>query len=864
MYAFAVTPVKSGTHINYCKEYQLRMKKRISRLLSCILAVALLVTALPAANAYAVLSEVRSAGQVTTFKSTTTNEKESVRGYVTDEHTLKVICKTQLQTTKFRVSLYRIGENKGDINLDIFVDATQSYASDGTTLYGFTYYLDMERFAVPDGYYNLYLRRCATAYDAETNNYKSSGVLYKNMEIKVTNGKVKILRFKDVINYNNSIRKENDAQYSTSRYLDDKLMDIRFVLRNPATDVFATMTDSKIAYIKTVSDRIVSGATSNYEKLRKIYEYTAKNFYYDSIAFSTGSLQYADPYDNIYNFENGRSSANSSLGRVYTTCQGYSAIYLALARAQDIPTRFVYGHRLSIPSNDWYTEDNIEHMDHWWCESYVNGRWIFVDPTVGTTNKYNKNTGVWTYTGLTNFTYFDPSDEQIATSHVYMGIYPDFHDGRFISNEYEKGKLREFFAQTGSAGTKTNGLLINEKYTPDDTWKWRDGTKSHFLTDANGKTTQLKWDYKGFGGSINLPSFTKLKLFSSQGNDYESANLSNCYSLSKVYLQSNGLTSINLANCYKLSYVRAQNNPLKSAKLYVNDANRTITAGDNGTFYFTLDTRYTNSSLSIYSKPAIGYKLGGIYNTSSGKKYSSKSPYHFTPKASSYTIKFVLNPDSYKYYLKAGESRSSRVAYIRAVAKRLNELGYYNPTSYSYSTGQVAVGEEKSFTDELVTATTKFQVVNDITNTGNIGESTWSVLFSDSAKSMVAESEYANVLATYEQNKVLRAEAKTELSTLSVNASYEAKKGSITVTWELINAETLEGETVQIDGYELYKSTAKDSGYTLLKSTTGTSIKNTSNLKKGTRYYYKVRAYREIGGKRIYSAWSNVTYKKAK
>ena len=623
------------------------MKKRILRLISITLVAVLMVLTVPTGSAFAALSEVNAPAQVTTFKSTTDFEKEYVRAYVTDDTILKVNYKTPLEATVFRVSLYRVGENKGDINLDIFVDAGKSAASDGTTLYGFTYYLDMKQFEVPNGYYNLYIRRCATVADAETLNYKSSGVLYKNMEIKVTDGNVKILRYKDVIEYNNSI-KDIGALYSTDRYLDNTLEDIRFVLRNPATDVYAEMTPSKIAYIQRISDRVTQGAYTNYDKLLKIYEYTAKNFYYDSVAFSTHSYQYANPYDNIYNYESGLSSANSVSGRVHTTCQGFSAIYLALARAQGIPTRFVYGHRLAIPSNDWLTEDNIDVRDHWWTESYVNGKWIFVDPTVGTTNKYNKTTGAWTYTGLTNHTYFDPSDEQVATSHVYMNIYPDYRAGKYIDDAYEMEMLRAFFNQSFGNSYQTNGSVMNSSYSDYDTSTWGDGTKSHFMTNGRGKTAQIQWSYKGFTGALNLPGFTKMTLISSHDNKYETVDLSGSPALKSVYLYNNKLTSADLSNCYKLNYIRAQNNPMKNLKLYVNGRNRSFTAGDNGTFCFTLDTRYKNSSLSLYSDPDIGYKLGGVYSTGTGNRLSTKTSYHFTPKAVGYSIRFVLNPDSYK------------------------------------------------------------------------------------------------------------------------------------------------------------------------------------------------------------------------
>ena len=442
-----------------------------------------------------------------------------------------------------------------------------------------------------------------------------------------------------------------------------------------------------------------------------------------------------------------------------------------------------------------------------------------------------------------------------------MNIYPDYRAGQYIDDAYEMEMLRAFFGQTVGDTYQTNGSVMNSSYSAYDTTTWGDGTKSHFMTNGRGKTTQIQWSNKGFTGALNLPGFTKMTLFSSHGNKYETANLSNSPALKSVYLQNNNLTSVDLSNCYKLSYIRAQNNPMKNLTLYVNGLNRNFTAGDNGTFYFTLDTRYTSSSLSLYSKPDIGYKLGGVYSTGTGNRLSTKTTYHFTPKATGYSIRFVLNPDSYKYYLGLGESRASRLPYIRAAAKRLNALGYYNPNEYLY--GQTAVGEESSYTEALAEAVTKFQVMHDISNIGAIGSQTWSALFSDTAKAMVSDDEYSQILANYEAMKIQRAEATEQMNQLTVKASSTASKAAMNLTWSS-SSSVLDIDSVQIDGYELWKSTSKTSGYQLLKSTTGKKFKNTSNIKKGTRYYYKVRAYREIGGQKIYSPWSNVTYKIAK
>ena len=231
---------------------------------------------------------------------------------------------------------------------------------------------------------------------------KPGPVIYKNCAFRVTNGHFSILQYDKVINENARIDKNANKKKKASAFKKTNLSDV-----------------------KTVSNEVVKGASTNYEKLLKIYEYIAENFYYDDVAFRTSSKQYVDPYKNLYNMRNKKKSANSEDGKVSTTCVGYSAAVCALARAQGIPTRIVNGHHISLNGteyNNWSTEKNITKLDHWWNECYVDGRWITVDAGLGNSNKWDRNTNTWTYTGLTNYIYFDPTPEQLATSHMLLAV----------------------------------------------------------------------------------------------------------------------------------------------------------------------------------------------------------------------------------------------------------------------------------------------------------------------------------------------------------------------------------------------------------------------------------------------------------
>lgn len=69
-----------------------------------------------------------------------------------------------------------------------------------------------------------------------------------------------------------------------------------------------------------------------------------------------------------------------------------------------------------------------------------------------------------------------------------------------------------------------------------------------------------------------------------------------------------------------------------------------------------------------------------------------------------------------------------------------------------------------------------------------------------------------------------------------------------------------------VTGYEVYRSTKKSSGYkkvTTIKKSSTTSYTN-KKLKKNKKYYFKVRAYKTVKGKKLYSSYSSPKQVKVK
>ena len=88
--------------------------------------------------------------------------------------------------------------------------------------------------------------------------------------------------------------------------------------------------------------------------------------------------------------------------------------------------------------------------------------------------------------------------------------------------------------------------------------------------------------------------------------------------------------------------------------------------------------------------------------------------------------------------------------------------------------------------------------------------------------------------------------AKTSMGTPGSFKAAPATYSSIKVTWSAVTGAS---------GYVVYRATSSTGSYTSVGTATSTSFTNT-NIGTGITYYYKVRAYRTVGGTKVYGPYS--------
>jgi len=147
---------------------------------------------------------------------------------------------------------------------------------------------------------------------------------------------------------------------------------------------------------------ITKGQTTDYAKVKAVHDWVAKNVYYD--------------YDGVRNNTRGRNDTMETLDRRIAVCQGYAELTASLLRSIDIPARLANGYALGVSAggSTWETAD-LSRSNHAWNEAYVDGRWIVMDATWDSGNRFENGKKS---TGTLNGRYFDMSLEAFSITHM--------------------------------------------------------------------------------------------------------------------------------------------------------------------------------------------------------------------------------------------------------------------------------------------------------------------------------------------------------------------------------------------------------------------------------------------------------------
>lgn len=172
-----------------------------------------------------------------------------------------------------------------------------------------------------------------------------AGKSKEQFPLQLGNGEYKIMVLENVSGKSYKMVKQKTVQLN--------LKDDKVVYLNSVQNVSWTSTSKAIAKAK----ELAKGKNTDQEKVKAIYAYITANIAYDDKLADNVTTDYLP-----------------SIDRTLTTkkdiCYGYSALFAAMLRSLDIPTKLVMG--------------DSEYVDvyHAWNEVYLNGKWVIVDTTV--------------------------------------------------------------------------------------------------------------------------------------------------------------------------------------------------------------------------------------------------------------------------------------------------------------------------------------------------------------------------------------------------------------------------------------------------------------------------------------------------
>ncbi len=219
---------------------------------------------------------------------------------------------------------------------------------------------------------------------------------------------------------------------SAAEDLYDAVLKNNNALRGRYLEPDTSLDNSVDSSIFTMAFKMTYPLKTDYEKIKLLYRWVTDNIYYDYDYFSGKTKTTATDALDVFTTK-------------YTVCEGYANLMTELLRSIGIPCIVVEGYALGVGEAEAWSASviNGSQTNHAWNEAYADGKWIILDATWDSENRYENGTF---YKGSSMLTYFDISDAAFAKDHFIVR-----RESTVLANEIRTEGDFSYYVEGGGA-----------------------------------------------------------------------------------------------------------------------------------------------------------------------------------------------------------------------------------------------------------------------------------------------------------------------------------------------------------------------------------------------------------------------------
>lgn len=287
-------------------------------------------------------------------------------------------------------------------------------------------------------------------------------------------------------------------------------------------------------------------------------------------------------------------------------------------------------------------------------------------------------------------------------------------------------------------------------------------------------------------------------------------------------------------------------------------------SGDLDYYKFTLDkTSYVNVSLSHKKMNVAGTSWYVYLLKSNGSRLNYLTDHLYSYAGDAYTESTAIKMEKGTYYVVVRAAAGNKNAVGEEYTVSVNKISAKKPKVSSVKSGGYhklkvtwkAVPGAVSYT--IARSTSKDGSYTEVKTIDNVSTISWTDKSVTTGKTyyykVKAKVALENTTKESGYSKAVSGKAVPAKTTVKT----ALKNSKVKVSWKKISG---------ANGYEIVRSTKKDKGYKKIKTIKKGSAKTytDSKTKSGKTYYYKIRAYCNVNGKKVYGSYSKVISQKVK